>query len=219
MAFSKSCCLALLFITAATSATAVQAEATDCRGDETCSTAEMPTTVKASAMIQVKTKKHGAPESMEGCAPKKMDSTHLAESRACVSAELQESHLQALRYYAATLAAGTANASSASGWDGYTAPGTAEGFFAVTSLCCPEQTYQFFLRLLDMKGLKPCYPHETLGTHPHIQGLIHWFTCVAWMDFQVVLNIIDNGSPCKYWAPKEAECPALTPECDHHWCR
>merc|ERR1712216_791422 len=47
----------------------------------------------------------------------------------------------------------------------------AAGFKAVTSCCCPIETEVFFGRLLEMKDLRSC-------SKPHIQGLMHWFTCV-----------------------------------------
>jgi len=185
----------------------------ECIGDVTCNVAEKPTPVTASALIQVRAAKGS------DCAPARMEAVHLVESSTCVSAELQEAHLQALRYYAASLATGTSNASQSAPVDGYTASLDATGFYQVTSMCCPLQTERFWMRLLDSRGLKPCYQHDTLGTFPHIQGLMHWFTCVPGMDFNYVLSIIDYGNPCKWWAPKSSECPALTPECNKPWCR
>jgi len=88
----------------------------------------------------------------------------------------------------------------------------AAGFKAVTSLCCPPETEAFFNRLLDSMGLQVC-------SKPHIQGLMHWFSCVPDMDFQYMLDVINNGNPCKYWAAKGAECPILTPTCEGKWCR
>jgi len=174
--------------------------------------------VMASAMLQRGVQRHGntAVTGAE-CQTVRMEAAHLLESRTCVSAELQEAHVQALRYYAAMLATGTSNASLPV--DGYTASLDAAGFLAVTSMCCPLQTERLWMRLLDARGLKPCYQHETLGTFPHIQGLMHWFSCVPGMDFNYVLQIIDYGTPCKWWAPKASECPVLTPECNKAWCR
>jgi hypothetical protein len=88
----------------------------------------------------------------------------------------------------------------------------AAGFKAVTSLCCPPEMETFFNRLLDSMGLKVC-------SKPHIQGLMHWFTCAPGMDFSYVVDTINNGNPCKYWAPTIATCPVLTPKCQGHWCR
>merc|ERR1719218_325711 len=76
----------------------------------------------------------------------------------------------------------------------------AEGFRAVTSLCCPMEMEVFFTKLLDSLGYNVC-------SVPHIQGLMHWFHCVPNMDFQYVLDVIRDGNPCKYWAPKDEECP------------
>lgn len=87
-----------------------------------------------------------------------------------------------------------------------------KGFFDVTSLCCPWKMEVFFGRVLDSMGLKVC-------SAPHVQGLMHWFTCVPNMDFQYMIDVINNGNPCKFWAPKEQECPVLSPECAGHWCR
>jgi len=44
------------------------------------------------------------------------------------------------------------------------------GFKEITSLCCPWQMEIFFGRLLDSKGYKVC-------SKPHLQGLMHWFSC------------------------------------------
>merc|ERR1719199_1450338 len=69
----------------------------------------------------------------------------------------------------------------------------------------------FFGRLLDTRGMDVC-------SMPHIQGLMHWFSCVPDMDFQYVLQVIENGNPCKYWAPKGQDCPTLSPECEGRHC-
>jgi len=63
---------------------------------------------------------------------------------------------------------------------------------------------QFFNRLLGSKGLDVC-------SKPHVQGLMHWFSCVPDMDFQYMIDVIDNGNPCKYWHTKNETCPALSP--------
>jgi len=88
----------------------------------------------------------------------------------------------------------------------------AAGFKEVTARCCPNEVETFFNRLLDSMGYVVC-------SKRHVQGLMHWFTCVPDMDFQYVLDVIENGNPCKYWAPKGDVCPALSPECQGHWCR
>jgi len=92
------------------------------------------------------------------------------------------------------------------------APLDAAGFLSVTNLCCPMEMEVFFIRLLDARGLAVC-------SKEHVQGLMHWFHCVPDMDFQYVLDVIDNGNPCKYWAPKGEACPALSEECGGKWCR
>jgi len=87
------------------------------------------------------------------------------------------------------------------------------GFKATTTLSCPPEMEVFFNRLLKDKGYKEC-------SHPHVQGLMHWFTGVPDMDFQYVIDVIDNGNPCKFWAKEEEECPELSPECaGNTWCR
>lgn len=95
---------------------------------------------------------------------------------------------------------------------GATASLDAAGFLATTSLCCPAEMEQFFNRLLEQMGLNVC-------SKPHVQGLMHWFHCVPQMDFQYMLDVINDGNPCKYWAPKGQECPALSPQCAGHFCR
>merc|ERR1719181_289083 len=47
---------------------------------------------------------------------------------------------------------------------------------------------------------------------------MHWFSCVPRMDFQYVHQVIEQGNPCKYWAPKGQQCPVLTTECYGNWC-
>jgi len=86
------------------------------------------------------------------------------------------------------------------------------GFKATTSLCCPSEMETFFNRLLASKGLSVC-------SMPHVQGLMHWFSCVPDMELQYMLDVIANGNPCKYWAPTGTDCPALSPECAGSWCR
>merc|ERR1719198_1162465 len=85
-------------------------------------------------------------------------------------------------------------------------------FKETTALCCPPEMESFFTRLLDCMGYETC-------SKPHIQGLMHWFTCVPDMDFQYVIDTIINGNPCKYWTPKGESCPPLSSECAGHWCR
>jgi len=97
-------------------------------------------------------------------------------------------------------------------FDGSTATLDTEGFHAVTALCCPSETEIFFERLIVSMGLEVC-------STPHVQGLMHWFSCVPDMDFQYLLDVINNGNPCKYWTPSDSACPTLTPECEGQWCR
>jgi len=95
---------------------------------------------------------------------------------------------------------------------GSTAPLDAAGFLATTNLCCPVEMEMFFNRLLESKGYDVC-------SKPHIQGLMHWFHCVPAMDFQYVIEVIENGNPCKYWTPKGQACPVLSDQCAGHFCR
>jgi len=88
----------------------------------------------------------------------------------------------------------------------------AAGFLATTNLCCPYRMEAFFNRLLDSMGYNVC-------SKPHVQGLMHWFHCVPDMDFQYVIEVINNGNPCKYWAAKGQVCPVLSPKCAGHHCR
>lgn len=94
---------------------------------------------------------------------------------------------------------------------GEDAPLTAEGFKQTTSVCCPNDMEAFFNRLLEKEGYAVC-------SKEHVQGLMHWFTCVPDMDFQYVLDVIANGNPCKYWAPTGDTCPTLSAECTGSFC-
>jgi hypothetical protein len=86
------------------------------------------------------------------------------------------------------------------------------GFLQTTKLCCPIEMEIFFGRVLDSMGYSVC-------SKPHIQGLVHWFSCVPDMDFQYMIQVIEQGNPCKYWAEKDTVCPTLSPECAGTWCR
>jgi len=88
----------------------------------------------------------------------------------------------------------------------------AKGFKEATSLCCPAEMEVFFNRLLDSLDLDVC-------SIPHIQGLMHWFSCVPDMDFQYMLDVINKGNPCKYWTPRGDACPSLSPKCAGQYCR
>lgn len=98
---------------------------------------------------------------------------------------------------------------------GAASPLSAAGFKQVTALCCPPEMEVFFMRLLDSMGLQGC-------SQPHIQGLMHWFTCVPDMGFPYIIDVINNH-PCKYWAKKgemcEAHMASLSAECVGNWCR
>jgi len=96
--------------------------------------------------------------------------------------------------------------------DGATASLDAAGFLATTNMCCPFQMETFFNRLLHSKGYDVC-------SKTHVQGLMHWFHCVPEMEFQYVIDVINNGNPCKYWGPEGEVCPVLSPECAGEWCR
>jgi len=92
--------------------------------------------------------------------------------------------------------------------EGASAPLTAAGFKTVTSMKCPPEMETFFTRVLDDMGLDVC-------SKPHVQGLMHWFSGVPDMDYQFVIDVINNGNPCKFWAPKGDTCPTLSPECEN----
>jgi len=104
------------------------------------------------------------------------------------------------------------DAAPAAGVDGASASLDAAGFKAVTAMCCPPEMETFFGRLLAKMGLDVC-------SKAHIQGLMHWFSCVPDMDFQYLIDVINNGNPCKYWTATGTTCPALSPECQGEWCR
>lgn len=89
---------------------------------------------------------------------------------------------------------------------------SADGFKETTSLCCPEKMQAFFTCLLDTLGYDVC-------SEDHVQGLMHWFSCVPDMEFQYMLDVISDGNPCKYWSPRGQTCPALSEECIGQWCR
>merc|ERR1719440_72610 len=94
--------------------------------------------------------------------------------------------------------------------DPFTASLDAAGFQLVTSTCCPWKMEAFFTRLLDSMGYIVC-------SEAHLQGLMHWFTCVPSMDFTYVLNIIVNGNEhgCKFWSKVDEPClPIEGTPCD-----
>jgi hypothetical protein len=173
--------------------------------------------MKGSAMLQL----HAAPAEEvkvgKSCTVGKMESAHLLASQTCLPEGLAEAHLQALRRHAMLLSTkkkGEEKAEVASMQDPDSASLDAAGFRAITSMCCPADMETFFNRLLADKGLQVC-------SKPHIQGMMHWFSCVPDMDFNYVIDVIDNGNhkSCKYWAPTRSACPTLTPECDPAFCR
>ena len=182
-----------------------------CSDQKTCADLSAEA-VRANAMLQVQAAPAGDSDKSK-CEVSNLQETNLEESRTCLPDGLQESHLQAVRRHAALLSAdGGKTAKSETSIDGSDATLDAAGFKAVTSLCCPPQMEVFFLRLLDSKNIAAC-------SIPHIQGLMHWFSCVPDMDFQYLLDIIANGNPCKYWALKGAACPALSAQCQGKYCR
>jgi hypothetical protein len=183
---------------------------------DACPAETHPEAIQGSALLQVRSEDRKKPMSLSLnkvellCSGEpKPEQAHLIESRACVNVGLQEAHLRAIRRNAALM---TFNSRIPSEADGTTAELDGGGFLEVTSLCCPSQMEIFFKRLLEDKGLQVC-------SWPHIQGLMHWFTCVPGMEFQYVLDVIDNGNPCKYWTEQGSVCPALTPPCNAEWCR
>lgn len=163
---------------------------------------------------------------------------HLNESSSCLPDELPHKHLSAIRRgasllghllatdtknlqllqemvpAAAAIEVGVASeeAAAADEVDGASAPLNDAGFKAVTSRCCPQDMEIFFQRLLEAMSLKMC-------SKPHVQGLMHWFTCAPDMEYQYLVDVINNGNPCKYWTAEGGTCPALSPECEGEWCR
>jgi hypothetical protein len=187
-----------------------------CGEHESCT--DLSEAAKGSAMIQLRATP--AEEDVKvgtKCFIAPLESTHLLESQACLPKGLQEAHLQALRRHAMLLSTkkqGDDKIDASSSQDPDTASLDAAGFRAITSLCCPADVETFFNRLLAARGLEVC-------SKPHIQGMMHWFSCVPDMDFNYVIDVIDNGNhrSCKYWAPTGSTCPTLTPECDPPFCR
>jgi hypothetical protein len=191
--------------------------------DETCD--EVPQeSVHGSAMLQVSAspqvgERSDASNARKGdsgaCAFTAAKDMSLKKARVCLPKGLQEKHLELLRINAARLAAGSATGSEktskrSSGGDDATLD--AAGFKEVTSGCCPQETELFFNRLLESMDLKVC-------SKDHVQGLMHWFSCVPDMDYQYMVDTINNGNPCKYWAASSSTCPELAPECDVQVCR
>jgi len=201
-------------------------------GAELLQTHDPPSNGQSSGGKQVRAKDCEVPDHLQ--------ESHFTDSRDCLLVGLQEAHLQALWRHAAIVHTGlqalqrhedgqwpylaedgqwpTANQDGQ--WpriepylaEGATAPLNASGFRDVTSLCCPWQVEVFFTRLLDSLG-------QDLCSKPHVQGLMHWFSCVPDMDFNFMIDVINIGSPCKYWAAKGATCPTLTPKCNRTYCR
>jgi len=197
--------------------------------DETCDAVPQES-ARGSAMLQVlaspkSVELSDVPNARKDSAPSKEDSgacaftaakdMSLKKASACLPKGLQEQHLELLRINAARLAAGSAtgieeSSTRSSGGDDATLD--AAGFKEVTSACCPMETELFFNRLTADMGLKIC-------NKDHVQGLMHWFSCVPDMDYQYLVDTINNGNPCKYWAPSSSTCPVLAPECDVEQCR
>lgn len=193
-------------------------------------------TLKGSAMLQINAaflgdvQNDAAPSHAKdseqkvgtSCALGPLEATHLLETQACLPNGVQEAYLQALRRHAAFLsikkgessgeATETQSQETNTSADPSTASLDAAGFKLVTSLCCPTDMETFFNRLLAARNLQVC-------SKPHIQGLMHWFSCVPDMDFNFLIDIINNGNPCTYWAAIGSTCPALSPECQGKWCR
>jgi hypothetical protein len=81
----------------------------------------------------------------------------------------------------------------------------------MTSCCSPVEAEIFFGRLLASMNMRSC-------SDTHIQGLMHWFTCVPGMNFEYITDMITYGNPCKYWALNGEECPSLSAECLGNYC-
>lgn len=192
-----------------------------CHGQIACEDVSTES-AQASAMLQVKTEPEKVDMSAE-CArllAQWLAQWHLQESQhkyqACVNDDLQEAHLQAVRQDNHTVlihhATKSGSVVSQPTVTGATASLDAKGFKSVTSLCCPAETEQFFNRLLEKMGLVVC-------SKPHVQGLMHWFSCVPDLNFKYMVDVINNGNPCKYWTLKGTTCPTLSTKCRGQWCR
>lgn len=152
----------------------------------------------------------------------RLQEAHLQDARACLANGLQEAHMQAMWRHASLLVTGVSLSRERSTCacengapctcSGANSPLDAAGFKATTSLCCPTEMEQFFNRLLESNNMYVC-------SKPHVQGLMHWFTCVPDMDPQYILDVVKNGNPCKYWAPKGQACPEMSPQCLGTFCR
>jgi hypothetical protein len=217
-----------------------------CHGESTCEDSGTLNEVHASAMLQINSKaepakaepaKAVAPPSaslnqktlvIKGNASKadtKGNASNSQQSHTCLPEEMEEGMKEApsclpgdVQEFHTSLLATKQEPEACSctqtleGKTGADTPIDAKGFLHVTGLCCPVQTEIFFNRMLEANNFKVC-------SKPHVQGLMHWFTCVPDMDPQALLDVIHNGNPCKYWAPKDKDCPVLSPECQGHWCR
>jgi len=155
--------------------------------------------------------------------------THIEDAQHCLPSGLIEQHVSSIRYQATLLTQARKQKmlmekdkktkvidksveTATVEVDGSDASLDAAGFKSVTSLCCPPEMETFFHRLLADKGLEAC-------SKDHVQGLMHWFSCVPDMDYQYLLDTIDKGNPCKYWETLGTTCPPLSPECQGEYCR
>jgi len=190
---------------------AVSLGAANCLDQTTCADGSEADRVQASALLQVHRETSSKVQSL----------AHHKKSQTCTNVDLQLAHVQALRRNGALQASGGRRVAAHSALvaerkqdpvTGASASLDAAGFSATSALCCPEQMEVFFNRLLDSMDMRGC-------SVPHVQGLMHWFSCVPDMDFEYLGSVIKNGNPCKYWAPKDQECPVLTKECAGEWCR
>lgn len=205
-----SCTLVVLLLAASSFANAV------CDEDSACITAEAEP-ARGSAMLQAKSKSSKqARSSLCSSKPPSLMETHLMESRTCLPEGLQEKHLQSMRRHAAMLVSGEGKeVAEQPAVTGASASLDAAGFKAVTSLCCPPEMEVFFERLLGSMSLSVC-------SKPHVQGLMHWFSCVPDMDLAYLVDVINNGNPCKYWGTLFAtgpNCPPLSAQCEGKYCR
>jgi len=188
------------------------------RGEVSCDRSGTMDGVQASAMLQVNSK--AQPAEAPPLAKADGEDFQFLEAHSCLPEELEEApHCLpggVQGFHASLLATKQSPTCSCTqtleGKTGADTPIDAKGFTHVTSLCCPVQTEIFFNRILEANNFQVC-------SKPHVQGLMHWFTCVPEMDPQYLLDIIHNGNPCKFWAPKGQTCPPLSPECQGHWCR
>mmetsp|Transcript_41051 Transcript_41051/g.72171 ORF Transcript_41051/g.72171 Transcript_41051/m.72171 type:complete len:198 (+) Transcript_41051:75-668(+) len=159
--------------------------------DTTCSVDI--TAARGSALLQTKTQP-----------AKEASGSHVAKQASNTTLCMHQQFQEAQRTMAEQGLTVSGGCSETSGVDPMTASLDAAGFYAITTRCCPWKTETWFNRLLMSMDYKIC-------SKDHIQGLMHWFTCVPALEFSYILEVIANGQAqgCKYWAKTWDSCPAI----------